>query len=145
MLLQLVRHMKINNKSKVAMNIFHQAKRRIALIASLLGQFADVAWWKIGWQMDLLFFWLCLIHVLGYLDDIIIIPILIVISIRLIPKSVILECEEQAKEIWKNGKPKRWYYSIPIIFIWFIICSTFRHAGFTRFVDIWNQKRHSFE
>jgi len=35
--------MKINNKSKVAMDIFHQAKRRIALIACLLGQFADAA------------------------------------------------------------------------------------------------------
>jgi len=33
--------MKINNKSKVVMNIFHQARRRIALIAGLLGQFAD--------------------------------------------------------------------------------------------------------
>jgi len=36
-------HMKINNRSKVAMNIFHQARRRIALIAGLLGQFADAA------------------------------------------------------------------------------------------------------
>ena len=33
--------MKINNKSKVAMNIFHQARRRIALIEGLLWQFAD--------------------------------------------------------------------------------------------------------
>jgi len=48
--------MKINNKSKVAMDIFHQARRQIDLIAGLLGQFANVAWWKIGWQMDLLFF-----------------------------------------------------------------------------------------
>ena len=39
----LIRHTKINNKSKVAMNIFHQARRRIALIAGLLGQFADTA------------------------------------------------------------------------------------------------------
>ena len=52
--------MKINNKSKVAMNIFHQARRQIALIACLLGLFADAALWKISWQMDLLFFWLCL-------------------------------------------------------------------------------------
>jgi len=36
----LLRHMKINNKSKVAMDIFHQARRQIALIAGLLGQFA---------------------------------------------------------------------------------------------------------
>jgi len=49
--------MKINNKSKVAMEgslyaaqllfsmvyIFHQARRQIALIVGLLGQFADVA------------------------------------------------------------------------------------------------------
>jgi len=34
--------MKINNKSKVTMNIY-QARRRIALIAGLLGQFADAA------------------------------------------------------------------------------------------------------
>jgi len=35
--------MKINNKSKVAMNIFYQARRRIAIIASLSGQFVDAA------------------------------------------------------------------------------------------------------
>jgi hypothetical protein len=33
--------MKMNNNSKVAMDIFHQVRRRIALIAGLLGQFAD--------------------------------------------------------------------------------------------------------
>jgi hypothetical protein len=33
--------MKINNKSKVVMDIFHQARRQIALIAGLLGQFVD--------------------------------------------------------------------------------------------------------
>jgi len=37
----LVRHMKINNKSKFAMNIFHQTRRRITLIIGLLEQFAD--------------------------------------------------------------------------------------------------------
>jgi hypothetical protein len=35
--------MKENNKSKVAMIIFHQARRQIALIAGLLGHFADAA------------------------------------------------------------------------------------------------------
>jgi hypothetical protein len=33
--------MKINNKSEVAMIIFHQARRQIALIVGLLGQFGD--------------------------------------------------------------------------------------------------------
>ena len=63
------------------------------------------------------------IPVLGYLYDIIIVPILILISIRLIPKNIMLECVERAKDIWKNGKPKKRYYAIPIIFIWVMIIS----------------------
>jgi len=61
------------------------------------------------------------IPVLGYLDDIIIVPILILISIRLIPKDIMLECVEEAKGIWKDGKPKRWYYAVPIIVVWLMI------------------------
>ena len=61
------------------------------------------------------------IPVLGYMDDIIIVPILILISIRLIPKDIMLESVEKAKEIWKNGKPKRWYYAVPIIVVWLVI------------------------
>ena len=37
------RHMKINNKSKIAMDIFYQARRQIAIIVGLLWYFADVA------------------------------------------------------------------------------------------------------
>jgi uncharacterized membrane protein YkvA (DUF1232 family) len=58
------------------------------------------------------------IPILGYVDDIILLPILILISIHLIPKNIMLECEKEAKGIWKNGKPKRWYYALPIILIW---------------------------
>ena len=28
---------------------------------------------------------------------------------------------EQAKDLWKDGKPKRWYYAIPIVVIWLLI------------------------
>jgi len=42
-----VRHMKENNKSKAGMNIFHQTRRRSAIIAGLLWHFADAEWWKI--------------------------------------------------------------------------------------------------
>ena len=58
------------------------------------------------------------IPVLGYLDDIILLPILIAITIKLIPQDIINKCRLEAKNIWDNGKPKRWYYSIPIILIW---------------------------
>lgn len=38
----LIRHMKINNKSKTAMTIFHQARKLSVIIAGLLWHFADI-------------------------------------------------------------------------------------------------------
>ncbi|MDR2485987.1 MAG: DUF1232 domain-containing protein [Treponema sp.] len=61
------------------------------------------------------------IPVFGYLDDLIIVPFLIYISLQLIPKTIMKEYREQAKDLWKNGKPKKWYYAIPIILIWVFI------------------------
>jgi uncharacterized membrane protein YkvA (DUF1232 family) len=61
------------------------------------------------------------IPILGYLDDLILLPFLISISIKLIPKEIMEECKEAAKELWKNGKPKNRYFAIPIILIYLLI------------------------
>lgn len=61
------------------------------------------------------------IPVLGYLDDVILLPAFILFTIRLIPDKVWIRCQRQAEGMWNNGRPKRWYYSIPIIIIWIII------------------------
>lgn len=61
------------------------------------------------------------IPVLGYLDDIILLPALIALTIKLIPKDVWTECHEKSKNMWADGKPKKWYYAIPIAVIWTII------------------------
>jgi uncharacterized membrane protein YkvA (DUF1232 family) len=61
------------------------------------------------------------IPVLGYLDDLIILPALIALCLRLIPEDIMKICEEEAKDMWKNGKPKKWYYGLPIIIFWIII------------------------
>lgn len=58
------------------------------------------------------------IPVLGYLDDIIILPLMIAASIKLIPKEVMEKCEAEAETMWQNGKPKKWYFALPIIIIW---------------------------
>lgn len=58
------------------------------------------------------------IPVLGYLDDLVLVPLFIFISIKLIPKDIMDECREQAKDLRENGKPKKWYYAMPIIIIW---------------------------
>ena len=61
------------------------------------------------------------IPVLGLLDDLIIVPFFIALALRFISKEGFAECKEQAIGIWADGKPKKWYYAIPIISIWLFI------------------------
>lgn len=61
------------------------------------------------------------IPVIGYLDDLIILPLLVKLCIRLIPKDIWEKSEEEAKQIWANGKPVHWYYAIPIVVLWLFV------------------------
>ena len=61
------------------------------------------------------------IPILGYLDDLILLPSLIALTIRLIPSEVLDPCRAESETIWKDGKPKKWFYALPILLIWGII------------------------
>ncbi len=61
------------------------------------------------------------IPVLGYLDDLIILPALIWLCIKIIPKPIWDSYEEEANLIWENGKPTKWVFAIPIILIWLLV------------------------
>ena len=61
------------------------------------------------------------IPVLGYLDDLIILPALVALTLHFIPKEIFKKNQELAKNLWSDGKPKKWYYAIPIIFIWLLL------------------------
>ena len=58
------------------------------------------------------------IPVLGYLDDLVILPALIALCIKYIPKDIFDDCRKRAEGLWGNGKPEEWYYAIPFILIW---------------------------
>ena len=58
------------------------------------------------------------IPILGYLDDVIIVPLGIMFALKMIPKSVISDCEVKAEELMKNGKPKNWIVGSLIVLIW---------------------------
>ena len=61
------------------------------------------------------------IPVLGYLDDLVILPLLVALTVRFIPKDVFEAYRERAQGLWSNGKPQKWYYALPIIFVWALI------------------------
>jgi uncharacterized membrane protein YkvA (DUF1232 family) len=61
------------------------------------------------------------IPVLGLRDDLILLPLLIDASFKLIPKNILNECRAQSAGMWAKGKPKKWVYAIPIIVFWLLI------------------------
>jgi uncharacterized membrane protein YkvA (DUF1232 family) len=58
------------------------------------------------------------IPILGYLDDLILIPLGIALALKMIPKEVMAECREQAKAVILKGKPVNWIAAVLIIGIW---------------------------
>ncbi len=58
------------------------------------------------------------IPVLGYLDDLILVPLGIALVIKLIPPEVLQDCREKAAATMKAGKPKNWVAGGIIILIW---------------------------
>ena len=63
------------------------------------------------------------VPVLGYLDDLILIPIGIALAIKLVPNSVLAECRARAQETLQNGKPVSWLAGAVIVLIWMIVVS----------------------
>ena len=61
------------------------------------------------------------IPVLGYLDDMILLPAMVALTIRLIPPAVFARCRIEAEGLWANGKPVKWYFAIPIALIWCVV------------------------
>lgn len=61
------------------------------------------------------------IPVLGYLDDVLILPALVALSVKLIPTDIFERYQQEAEGIWEDGKPKKWFYAVPIILLWVLI------------------------
>ena len=57
----------------------------------------------------------------GYLDDVIILPALVALTVKLIPKEIFDRYRQEAEGMWQDGKTKKWYYALPIILLWALI------------------------
>lgn len=68
------------------------------------------------------------IPVLGYLDDLIILPVLVALTIRCIPKDTFERYRKEAEGMWQNGKPKKWYFAIPMVLFWLLVIALIAKA-----------------
>jgi uncharacterized membrane protein YkvA (DUF1232 family) len=60
------------------------------------------------------------IPVLGYLDDLLLLPLGILLVIRLIPRDVMAECRAQAREVNDGVRRPNWRAAAVIVAVWAI-------------------------
>jgi uncharacterized membrane protein YkvA (DUF1232 family) len=63
------------------------------------------------------------VPVLGYVDDLILVPIGITLAVKMIPDTVLVECRARAKEIMANGKPVSRAAGVVIVTIWLALAA----------------------
>jgi uncharacterized membrane protein YkvA (DUF1232 family) len=61
------------------------------------------------------------IPILGYLDDLLLLPLGIALAIKLVPPAVLSECREKARLELEAGKPRNWIAATFILMIWALI------------------------
>ena len=63
------------------------------------------------------------IPVLGYLDDLFLIPLGVAVAVKMIPKTVLEECREKAQKIMQQGRPVNRMAAVVIIAIWLFLAA----------------------
>lgn len=63
------------------------------------------------------------IPILGYLDDLILIPIGVVLALKMIPEEVLAECRERSQELMRQKRPVNKLAAGVIIAIWVILAA----------------------
>ena len=60
------------------------------------------------------------IPILGYLDDLVILPLGVLLALKLIPPAVMADCRLRAKEAFASGKPVSYAAAIGIVLLWLL-------------------------
>ena len=63
------------------------------------------------------------VPVLGYLDDLILIPLGLAVSVKMIPPHVLAECRARAQESMASGKPVSRIVAAVFIGIWLVLAA----------------------
>lgn len=63
------------------------------------------------------------IPILGYLDDLIIVPLGIALAVRLIPPAVLAEYRVEAERMMAEGRPRNWIGAAFIVALWVLLAA----------------------
>jgi uncharacterized membrane protein YkvA (DUF1232 family) len=63
------------------------------------------------------------IPVLGYLDDLVLVPLGVSIALRMIPPPVLAECRGKARTVLEQGKPTNRAAAVVIVGIWLLLAA----------------------
>jgi len=63
------------------------------------------------------------IPVLGYLDDLILIPLGIALALKMIPPQVMADSRIQAQELLGQGRPRNWIAAAAIVAVWLALAA----------------------
>ena len=61
------------------------------------------------------------IPILGYLDDLIVVPLGIMLVLKMIPPAVMVECRVKAQSITLKNRPKNWIAAGIILIVWVLL------------------------
>ena len=73
------------------------------------------------------------IPILGYLDDLVLIPAGLYLAIKLVPDGVLIDCRAQAKKLVQEGKPVSRLAGVVVVIIWLIaaaLCAKWLYERF---------------
>jgi uncharacterized membrane protein YkvA (DUF1232 family) len=61
------------------------------------------------------------IPIIGYLDDLVLVPLGIILVLKMIPPAVLAECRDKAEAAMNQGKPTSRIAAIVIVAIWLLL------------------------
>ena len=118
-------------KAEIQVLVFAYSDKRTPLLAKL------IIGLTVGYLLSPIDLIPDFIPILGVLDDLIIVPLLIKLSIKLIPTIVIADARQKTIENPQKLKKNNWLFATIIIFFWLMLL----YLGYSHFGNIFLKHR----
>jgi uncharacterized membrane protein YkvA (DUF1232 family) len=118
-------------RQKIAMQLFEELKRRAGRLEAetfalyLAARHPETPWYAkllvaaiVAYAFSPIDLIPDFIPIVGYLDDLVVIPIGIALAIKLVPPPVLTECRARSHEVTVNGKPVSRAAGAVVVIIW---------------------------